>query len=863
MSKEYTEQYRYVIGTLGESWIDPTEKKSRGKLDIIIEEFRDENGNKRYAPINTEEHFCDTEKVFITGPFDELERKYEPHQLLLAEVTRANKSEANQQSHIAYYKAVQLIKNTDLLEVLSAHNDFNPDEPILHLAHTPSTNLIMLSTNIDGENFIQGPFAYDITEQGEDGYKVNLRYPTTPLPGKILSDHMIGKLKRELCEEQLIDVTLRQRLTVFLTNVTQFINKLTPKDQVDIMDAETLIRNYVEPLLKDSIFRADGGRLTKKGIEVLRKNVKSGRQFKTEQPRYLRTVGLLAEAAEFDSNMTKFKDELLRMPEGQRFLDEFLTKNEAAFYEKYRANHLQNIVQEANIRRVEVERLENKKQSLLDELKSIAQQKSEKENELRQMEEKRKTELEEQVMRELKLRHAELQEEIANRERLLSDLEAQHSDYETYQELLDAIEEKRNEYRTIDRMVQESENSLENVKTQIKESSAKLTEQFVNIKAGFEAMTQPNKTSKTKWDFHSPKANRLDTTNKVKAQQEYLDELDKALCSYSRNLDTEQLVNLVTTLAQNQFTICSGLPGTGKTSLIKRLGQAMNLGYRQHTISVSRGWMSSNDILGYYNSLAGSYQPAATGLWELLLTMQDENPEEVTPSILLLDEMNLSSPEHYFSNFLDLADGESRREIFTGYPEKERIIVPDYIRFVGTVNSDETVQPLSPRMLDRAAVIPFDDLISEMYLENTSSKMGMPIEPVSAIDWLSLFEGKGTQLSGEVHSIMSEITNILEDDHEELGKRILISYRKRRLISNFVEVAGSLLVEYEGQITALDRAILQHVLPSLNGYGDSFAERLKRLHSALKKHGLNMSAKHLRKIILEGEEALNSYRYVV
>ncbi|PQQ36549.1 hypothetical protein C6H68_18710 [Photorhabdus luminescens] len=159
---------------------------------------------------------------------------------------------------------MQLIKNTDLLEVLSAHNDFNPDEPILHLAHTPSTNLIMLSTNIDGENFIQGPFSYDITEQGEDGYKVNLRYPTTPLPGKILGDHMIGKLKRELCEEQLIDVTLRQRLTVFLTDVTQFINKLTPKDQVDIMDAETLILNYVEPLLKDSIFRADGGRLTKK-----------------------------------------------------------------------------------------------------------------------------------------------------------------------------------------------------------------------------------------------------------------------------------------------------------------------------------------------------------------------------------------------------------------------------------------------------------------------------------------------------------------------------------------------------------------------------------------------------------------------
>ncbi|PQQ36550.1 hypothetical protein C6H68_18715 [Photorhabdus luminescens] len=59
------------------------------------------------------------------------------------------------------------------------------------------------------------------------------------------------------------------------------------------------------------------------------------------------------------------------------------------------------------------------------------------------MEEKRKTELEEQVMQELKDRHTELQREIANRELLLSDLKAQHSNYETYQELLDAIEEKK------------------------------------------------------------------------------------------------------------------------------------------------------------------------------------------------------------------------------------------------------------------------------------------------------------------------------------------------------------------------------------------------------------------------------------
>lgn len=800
MHIEDSEQYRYVIGTLGKSWVDSVEGKSRGKLDIIIEEFKRVDGSKEYAPINQKEHFCDTEKVFITGPFDELEKKYNPNQLLIAEVTRANRSEGNQQSYIAYYKAVQPVKNADVLEVLTSHAKFNPDDPILYSTGAPSTNLIMLSTNIDGEEFIQGPFSYDATAQGEDGYKLRLSYPSTPLPGKNIAPHLIGSLPRLQCKNQLVEVTFGDRLTTFLTDAPEFLNKLTNKDYIDVMDSGTLLRDYVEPLLKDSVFRSSGGRLTKKGIEVLRNNVKNGRQFKKDQLRYLRTVGLLSEAVEFDVNMTKLKDELLSMPEGQKFLEGYLSKHESEFYEKYRANHLEAIEQEVNTKRLDVDRLENKRQTLLDELKTIAQQRSEKEDELRQMEEKKKTELEERVLLEHKRRNAELQKEIAGRESILSEIKSQHAQYENYQKLLEAIEQKESEFSTLIGMIKSKEESLENLRKQIDDSSGKLTEQFVNIKAGFEAMTKSNKVLKTDWDFRSPQAKRTDTSNTVKAQQEYIEQLDGALSSYGRDLDTEQLVNLVTTIAQSQFTICSGLPGTGKTSLIKRLGMAMNLGRRQHTISISRGWMSSNDILGYYNGLSHTYQPAATGLWELLNTMQNERADEVTPSILLLDEMNLSSPEHYFSSFLDLADGESRREIFTGHPEKERLIVPEYLRFVGTVNNDETVQPLSPRMLDRSAVIPFDGMISDSYFSNKSIREEKPIEPISAEDWLSLFEGKGAALFGEPLSIFNEIINVLEDDHEELGRRVMISYRKRRLIADFVDVAGALLVEYEGPV---------------------------------------------------------------
>ncbi|OZT84424.1 hypothetical protein CIK04_12320 [Vibrio sp. 03_296] len=860
MSTENNQEIRYVIGTLGESWVDPVEGKTRGKLNVCMEEFSEPDSRKSYEQVNKREHFCDTEKVFITGPFDELERKYEKYQLLKAETTRANKSEGNQQSHVSYYRSVQPVKNHELLEVIFANIDFSKDETSIYLSHVPSTNLVMIATHYNDEDVIVGPFTHTHSLQGDDEVKLTLQFPKTPLPGRKLSDHIVGKLDREQCQDQLIEVTINQRPTTFLADVASFTSKLSNKDFVDIIDAETLLKEYVEPLLKDASFRSTGGKLTKKGLELLKNNVKNGKQFSQDRPRYLKTVDLLSDAAEFDSNMMKLKEELLRLPEGQNFLESYLEKNQIEFYKRYRANELENIETEVSKTRSEVERLEEKRDSLLDELKSIAQQKSEKEDELRLLAEKKRKQLQEEVMQEHKKRNAELQKQILDGENKLQEIKQEYSQYKSLDELLSQINTKRGEYGALNGMIDDHKKSLTNLQSQIKDASAELTENFVKIKAGFEAMTTAKKVSKSNWDFTSQPVDKLDLSNRVKAQQEYLEQLDNALTSHDRHLDKEQLVNLITTIAQTQFTICSGLPGTGKTSLIKRLGLAMGLGNRQHTISVSRGWMSSKDILGYYNGLSESYHPAATGLWEMLLTMQGESDQEVNPAILLLDEMNLSSPEHYFSNFLDLADGESRREIFTGHPEMERLFVPNYMKFVGTINSDETVQPLSPRMLDRAAVIPFDDMISDFSIIPIDNKH--ITAPINASDWIALFEGKGTPLSGLSQTIFNEIISVLEEDKEGLGQRVLLSYRKRKLVADFVDVAGALLVEYEGAVTALDRAVLQHVLPILSGYGEGFAERLKKLYQVLNKNGLVMSAKRLRKMITEGESSLNSYRYI-
>ena len=289
------------------------------------------------------------------------------------------------------------------------------------------------------------------------------------------------------------------------------------------------------------------------------------------------------------------------------------------------------------------------------------------------------------------------------------------------------------------------------------------------------------------------------------------------------------------------------------------MGKALNLGNRMHKVPVARGWTSQRDILGYWNSLAGMFQAAPTGLWEMLNTLDGEkSPEQVTPALLLLDEMNLSSPEHYFSSFMDLADGESERTIFTGSPEKSYLRVPDYLHFRGTVNSDDTVNILSPRMLDRSAVILFEEKPSQAEDFKSKRSIQEPMLTYSAKDWMTLFNPDDTP-DNAAYNVLTEIEELLYDDNHDLGQRIVISYRKHQQIINFLSVAIPMLSNTE---SALDFATKQFVLPMINGMGEGFGNRLERLESILATANLDDSANILQRIIAEGSDRMNSYQFL-
>ena len=80
---------------------------------------------------------------------------------------------------------------------------------------------------------------------------------------------------------------------------------------------------------------------------------------------------------------------------------------------------------------------------------------------------------------------------------------------------------------------------------------------------------------------------------------------------------------------------------------------------------------------------------------------------------LILDEMNLSHVERYFSDFLSAI--ESGEEIPL-YGEEKTLTLPDNLFTIGTVNVDETTYMFSPKVLDRANTIEFDTLRGWEYM---------------------------------------------------------------------------------------------------------------------------------------------------
>lgn len=329
---------------------------------------------------------------------------------------------------------------------------------------------------------------------------------------------------------------------------------------------------------------------------------------------------------------------------------------------------------------------------------------------------------------------------------------------------------------------------------------------------------------------------------------ELLQALQQAMEAEGYVISAAELANFYLAMMASPLVILSGISGTGKSLLPRKFAERTKSSFQ--SIAVQPQWSDNSDLFGYVPTLA----PNAFVEGRLIESLLDakNNPSKLV--IAVLDEMNLAPVEHYFSDFLSITETRGRRSgvIETdplpielpkarsdGPDEFARlrgIGLPHNLRVIGTANMDESTHSFSPKVLDRAFTIEFDDPDLTVFASETAVAAST-FEPlasmiVSVDNAISIREA-----SAMSQPIFEEVAQLLADIQEMLAPAgIKFGYRTRDAILLYMHFWQKLGIS--GILTAsaaLDFCILQKVLPKIAGSGDALADALTKLQAWLEK----------------------------
>lgn len=175
----------------------------------------------------------------------------------------------------------------------------------------------------------------------------------------------------------------------------------------------------------------------------------------------------------------------------------------------------------------------------------------------------------------------------------------------------------------------------------------------------------------------------------------------------------EDVRSFLAGLAMSRLVLLQGISGTGKTSLPIAFARAM--GTKATVVEVQAGWRDPQDLVGHYNVFEKRFyeREFLKGLYRARTRRWAD-----TVQIILLDEMNLSHPEQYFSDMLSALElkPEDRRLVLVPHAVDSapalfdggsRLPIPPNVWFVGTANHDETTKDFADKTYDRAHVMQF------------------------------------------------------------------------------------------------------------------------------------------------------------
>lgn len=334
-----------------------------------------------------------------------------------------------------------------------------------------------------------------------------------------------------------------------------------------------------------------------------------------------------------------------------------------------------------------------------------------------------------------------------------------------------------------------------------------------------------------------------------------LPELVNFVVDYARrsrlhlSYSAEDIATFVAGLGTSRLSILQGMSGTGKTSLPKIFIEAIR--GNVDIIEVESSWRDKNELIGYYNEFSKSFTPKkfTQALYKARL-----NPS--IPTFMVLDEMNLSRIEYYFSDFLSLMENEEdKREIkllnvklkrieegeeyqYLGLSEGHTLKIPTNVWFIGTANRDESTFDISDKVYDRAQTMNFNKRAPKI-VEN-----GEPLKPsfLSYIRFKDMFTHalSSVEFNAEKNQLIIDCEKLLLPYNISFGNRVL------NQIESFVKIYCACFGNKSGvESDAVERILLSKVVAKLETKNVDDKEELA---SAFDEANLHRCAEFIRKL---------------
>ncbi len=801
--------------------------------------------NEEFTPVFRLDYPQD---ILVSKGYPYIDTNYETSELFILKNHNLDEDKTQQSGSPRYWardeSAFSALTASTLLPIVSVPLP-SKENGILPIGVTPPSRPFFI---LDDE-YLFGPLTSSQTEDD--------RYIVEPYvhPSLSFGRGYIGRFPLSDIANCLVETKINDESVLYISSFKQLSSHRNDKSTIDYVSNDQLLK-----VVNQLGFGKQTKGLGKKEAERLQQIIgdsEKANKFGKHDERLERLKGLLDRYLSEADIGFELVNSYLDSSSGRSFLNNYVEANKSTllsdFIDKVKTDAKEEEKKIQQKLQEQRSQIAIKGQEITQIVETVAQKRREAQDEINRI----AAETEDEVRQTLKLKQQELSENIVVLEDKQTSLEKKIKSKVEHLELVNEIEKLKDECNYYEKHSKRLESTVKGFEATLKNDD---TEELARKIGEMEAI---NRVLNGKSASVSKPVQRYSPVTFCESEPDTAEKVVDAIGAHfaqdnGRVFSKEEMTNLIVSVNQSFLTILSGPPGTGKTSTATRMAQALHLGSSRGDqnflyVPVGRGWVSSRDTLGFYNSLKDVYQESRTGLYSFLSRQESKDSDAL--KLILLDEANLSSMEHYWSDFLALCDLENlNRPIDTGIPhENLRFLkVGDNTRFIATINNDATTEKLSPRLIDRVPVIALDSPTDKI-VETTSLTLD---GSVRASKLRELFVPEYAELSKADESILAKVIDTLSTRDPAFGKSIPISRRKVNAITNYCDVAGQMI----GSEAAMDFAIQQHILPHIEGYGSPFRSRLEQLLTIVNKT-YPRSVAQIERILANGNEFTGSYSY--